>query len=103
MNKKELEKERVEAFDDWLDWWNEESNAFKDIEEQIKKRNLEGYTDIEIEIEYTEGQPYIRLESNLFIERLKKRFQGFSISKTYISSTEDYRHNIGMKLRMSWD
>lgn len=103
MNRKELEKERVEAFDAWLDWWDEESNAFKNMEEQIKKRNLEGYTSIEIKIEYTEDQPSIRIGSDLFLESLRKRFKGFKVSREWIQKPGELFSNIGVEITLSWD
>ena len=103
MNKEELEKERVEAFDAWLDWWDKESNAFKDIEEQIKKRNLEGYTYIKIAIDYTEDQPSIRVGSDLFLERLRKRFQGFKVSREWLKKPGELFDDIGVKITISWD
>lgn len=74
MDKWELEKEREKAFEKWFDKWYKESEEFKDIEDKIRARNLEGYTSIEIKIEYTDKQPFVRVNSHLFLEKLKEKF-----------------------------
>ncbi len=103
MDKEKLRQEREKAFDAWFDEWNAKSNAFKDIEEQIKKRNLEGYTNLEIEIDYTEDQPRIRIGSDLFLERLKKIFPGFKVSREWIKKSGQFFSATGLKITISWD
>lgn len=103
MDKEKLKQEREKAFDAWLDWWDEESNAFKNMEEQIKKRNLEGYTSIKIKIEYTEDQPSIRIGSDLFLESLRKRFKGFKVSREWIKKPGELFDDIGVRFTISWD
>ena len=79
MDKWELEKEREKAFEKWFDKWSKESKEFKDIEQKIRERNLKGYTSIEIKIEYTDEQPSVRVNSHLFLEKLKERFPELTV------------------------
>lgn len=103
MDRETLRQEREKAFREWFYWWDEESNSIKDIEEQIKKRNLEGYTNLEIAIEYTEDQPRIRIGSSLFLKILRERFQGLQISRGWIKKPGELFDEIGVKITISWD
>ncbi|EGS30851.1 hypothetical protein HMPREF9130_0416 [Peptoniphilus sp. oral taxon 375 str. F0436] len=85
MNKEELEKERVEAFEKWFEGWYKKSEEFEGIEDKIRERNLAGYTYIEIKIKYTEDQPSVRLDSGLFLDCLKDEFPDFNFSRKQIT------------------
>ena len=79
MTKEELKIEREEAFKKWFEGWYKKSKEFEGIEDKIRERNLAGYTYIEIKIEYTEDQPKIRLNDDLFLESLKEKLPELSI------------------------
>lgn len=76
LDKKELAKTRNESFEKWFEEWFKESK----IEDEIKKRNIEGYTKYVIEFGHNYKDYNMILKEN-FAKKLSEKL-GIKVKHT---------------------